>query len=114
MDIRMVKMRMQFLELEQARELNPDRKLELEHRRMECADWLKIQNEDPRFGEDVKINGEWVPRLPTFKNKEEMQKVLDDPEGREGQDPDIIRAARAYRASVDAQEQADFLNGKAA
>jgi hypothetical protein len=113
MDIRMIKMRMQFLELEQARELNPGRKLELEHRRMECADWLEIQNEGPRFGEDVKVNGEWVPKLPTFKNEEEMKKVLADPEGREGQDPEMIRAARVYRSSKDAQEQADFLNGKA-
>jgi hypothetical protein len=110
----MIKMRMQFLELEQARELNPEKRLELEHRRMECADWLEIQNEDPHLGEDVKIDGEWVPKLPTFKSPEEMQQVLDNPEGRDGQSPEEIRGARVYRSSVDAQEQADFLNGKAA
>jgi hypothetical protein len=108
----MIKMRMQFLELEQARETDEAKKLELLHRRMECADWLEIDNENPQYGDDVKINGEWVPKLPTFKNKEEMQSVLKDPEGRLGQSPEEIRAARVYRSSQDYQEQADFLNGK--
>ncbi len=112
MDIRMIKMRMQFLELEQARETDETKKLELLHRRMECADWLEIQNEDPRYGEDVKIGGEWVPKLPVFKSAEERERVLKDPEGREGQSPEEIRSARVYRASKDAQEEADFLNGK--
>jgi hypothetical protein len=112
MDIREIKMRMQFLELERARTSDPDKKLEYTHRLEECNDWLSVQNENPRYGDDVKINGEWVPKLPTFKSKEEMQAVLDDPVGREGQDEASIKSARVFRAAKDAQEQADFLDGK--
>ena len=126
MDIRGVEMRLQWLEVERGHlikaslDATPDERErmsqkihEIEIRCAECRDWLEIDKADPKFGEYHKgDNGRWHPKLPTFKNAGDREDVLSNMEGKGESDPAEIKAAREWRARKDAQEQADYLDGK--
>jgi hypothetical protein len=92
-----------------------DKLIEVGGQITEVKNWLDAYDDDPNWGQYVKrADGQRVPKLPTFKSKEEREFRMENPEGNEpGEwDEERIRRAREYRAREDAQESAIWLDGK--
>lgn len=84
---------------------------EVEYRQAECRDWLRILNQDPGWGDLITVDGRKVPKMPTFKSKEEMDKRISEWGTAKGRDEAFLKRAREYRAQKDAREDVLFMDG---
>jgi len=88
-----------------------ERLKEIRYRENECKDWLRILNQDPGWGELITVDGRKVPKMPTFKSKEEMEHRIANWGTAKGHDEQFLKKARESRAREDAQEDAFFMDG---
>lgn len=81
----------------------------------EIQQWLDAYDDDPNWGQYFKqLDGQRVPKLPTFASKEEREERIASPSGnRPGAwTEEEVRRAREFRAIEDARESAVWLDGK--
>ena len=88
-----------------------ERLKEVRYRENECKDWIRILNQDPGWGELINVGGRKVPKMPTFKSREETDHRLENWGTAKGHDEEFVKRAREARARNDAQEDAFFMDG---
>lgn len=69
-------------DIEEAREyvLLEEQIKEVEIRINENKRWLRVLEADPGWGKLTNVAGKYIPKMPTFKSKEEMEYALEHPD----------------------------------
>jgi hypothetical protein len=92
-----------------------DKLIEMGGHIKEVQQWLDAYDDDPGWGQYFKqLDGQRVPKLPTFSSLEEREARMASPSGnRPGAwTEEEVRGAREFRAMEDARESAVWLDGK--
>ena len=84
----------------------------VEARMDEVRLWQKMDEDNPKYGTQVRVDGSWRPKLPTFGSVEKALEVMKNPQEWYGTSTRAVVAARAYRAEGDAQETVNALDGR--
>src|SRR3989304_2027689 len=84
---------------------------DVEARMDEIRLWEKAEEENPRYGTQVRVNGMWRPKLPEFGSLERALEAMNSPTGG-GHSAAAVKAAREFRSSEDARETVRSLDGR--
>ena len=84
---------------------------DVEARMDEIHLWEKAEEQNPRYGTQIRVNGMWRPKLPEFGSLERALEAMNSPTGG-GHSAAAVRAAREFRSSEDARETVRSLDGR--
>jgi hypothetical protein len=74
--------------------------------------WKKMEEANPKYGTQVRVDGMWRPKLPEFGSIERALEAMHSPTGSGIHSAAAVRAAREFRATEDARNTVIALDGR--